>query len=86
MVLLAIQHELANHFVRLAERHALLGQVVGHVGRGREALAGRLAHLGHVQLHAFDHALHAHHAVVQGFRGVHGAFLAFLQVFIVGKR
>ena len=85
-MLLAVEHELAHHAMRLAERHPLLGKVVGHVRGGRESRARLCEHDVGVHGPGLHHARGDLHAVREGARGVERALLALLEVLVVGER
>ena len=85
-VLLAVEDELAHHAVCLAEGHALLGQVVSHVGGGGKASLGLRQHDVRVDGHGLQHAGGDLHAVRQRLGRIHRTLLALLEVLVVRQR
>ena len=85
-MLLAVEHELAHHAVRVAEGHALLGQVVSHVGGGGKAAARLVKHYVRVDRHGLQHAGGNLHAVRQRLGRIHRTLLALLEVLVVRQR
>ena len=73
-------------FVGIAERQALLDQIVGQVGCGRETLQGRSAHVLALDLDAARHVDENAQRIAHGVGGVEQAFLVFLVIFVVGQR
>ena len=72
--------------MRLAERHALLDEVVGEVGRIGEVLRHGLLHDVLADLHAADQLRVDGEAELHGIDRVEDALLVLLQILVVGKR
>ena len=72
--------------MRLAEGHALLGQVVGNIRGSGEALACLRKHGAGVHGHGLEHPGGNRHAVEQGLGRIGRALFALLEVLVVGKR
>ena len=85
---LGVAHRARDRFVRVAKRHALAHQVVGEIGRGREALARRRAHPLGVDRRCRWRPGRSMIASVSAQRvdGVEQRLLVFLVVLVVGER
>ena len=77
---------MSHNLVRLAERHALFRQVIGHIGSGKVAFLRLCHHRVFVNGHGGNHACRATIAILQRLCSVNGAFLVFLQVLVVRQR
>ena len=84
-VLEAVSYDLARDRVGIAEGNALLGEVVGNVGRRREALACGLEHGVGVEGHLLEHGVEDGNAVEHRLFGVEERLLVLLQILVVGK-
>ena len=82
----AVVDGLARDGMRLAERHALLDEVVGEVGRIGEVLRHGLLHDVLADLHAADQLRVDSEAELHGVDRVEDALLVLLQILVVGKR
>ena len=85
---LGVAHRARDRLVRVAERQALLHQVVGEVGRGREALARGLAHprRRRPRCRRRPGRRRSRSVSAQRVDGVEQRLLVFLVVLVVGER
>ena len=81
----AVADDLTRNGVSVAERHAFLYEVIGNVGRRREAACRRVAHFARIERNILQQFVENTEAAEDGRFCVKQGFFVFLKIFIVGK-